>query len=75
MSNKRVTEPGVNTSRSHGRLREHRSGSVNVTVRWSKSTLSTRPRIARTPRNAFASGMVTNLASTRPPATSGNNGV
>ena len=75
ISNNRVTEPGVNTSQSHDRLRDRCSGSVNVTVCWSKSTPSTRPRTVRTPRNVFANGMVTNRASTRPPATSGNSGV
>ena len=44
--------------------------------RWSsRSTRSTRPRIARTPSSVPASGMATNRASTTPPATSGSSGV
>jgi hypothetical protein len=48
---------------------------VNVTVRLSKSTLSTLPRINCTPRSVLASGIATNRASTTPPATSGSSGV
>jgi hypothetical protein len=56
-------------------MRNRSSGSVNVTVRASKSTLSTLPRIACTPRSVLASGIATKRASTTPPATSGSSGV